>query len=137
MKKSVLFALLFSVVAAASARAAHVEPLQNQLYQCYYSNQTMGESDPGFSRFTWNYMNTADQKRGIEVFDVSWGTDNRKVTFAKPVDYPVSPYGPYTVWEFTISPYGPQCKRAAAKYNGLQIELSECSDGHSRVCYAW
>lgn len=136
MKKVALFALLFTALTAA-AQAAHVEPLQNRVYQCYYANPTMGETDGGFSRFTWNYMNTADQKRGIESYDVVAGyTENRKVTFAKPVDY-TSSGGPYTVWELTFNPYGPQCKRAAVRYNGGQIEASECSDGHSRVCYLW
>lgn len=132
MKKVVLFGLLFAAVAV-SAQAAHVEPLPNTYYKCWYVNPTMGESNPGFSRFTWNYMDTTEQKRGIEYYDVTGYTENRKVTFAKPADGGTI-YNPNTTWEFTINPSGPQCKKAKVSYSGSQIDFSECTDGHSRFC---
>ncbi|HEX9941266.1 MAG TPA: hypothetical protein VGG03_04560 [Thermoanaerobaculia bacterium] len=132
MKKVVLFALLFAAVAASAY--AVTPPLENRLYKCDYTNPTMGEVDPGFSRFDFIYLDTPTDKRGIEYFDATWGQDNRKVTFAKPVDGNSFLYGPFTTWEFTINPYGPQCKRAAVLFGGHRIDFSDCSDGHSRIC---
>lgn len=133
MKKVVLFALLFAAVVTASAQAAHVEPLQNTLYKCWYTNPPMQELNGGFSRFVWVYMNTTEQKRGIEYFDTTWGLDNRKVTFAKPVDGG-PPYNPITTWEFTINPSGPQCKQTIVRFSGSRIDFNDCTDGSSRVC---
>jgi hypothetical protein len=127
-----MLALLFAVVAA-SAQAI-TPPLENYLYKCSYTNPTMGEKNPGFSRFVWVYRNQPADKRGIEYFDALWGQDNRKVTFAKPVDKNSFLYGPFTVWEFTVNPAGPQCKWAAVLFGGHRIDFSDCSDGHSRIC---
>jgi opacity protein-like surface antigen len=132
MKKMILFALLFATVAA-SAQAAHVQPLRNVLYQCRYTNPS-GEASPGFSRFDWIYMDSSELKQGIEYFDTTnWGQDNRKMTFAKPVDGNSFLYGPYTTWESTIK-YGRQCTNTAVLFGGHRIDFSQCSDGSSRTC---
>ncbi len=134
MKRIVLFSLLFAAVAA-SAQTAHVAPLQNRVYECRYTNPTMGETNPSASTFKFIYMNTPDSKRGIEDFKATRGQDNRKFTFAKPVDsYDPIFYAPMTTWEFTINPSGPQCRKTDVRFGGYRIDFKNCSDGHSRVC---
>jgi hypothetical protein len=131
MKKMVLFTLLFAAVAGA-AQAAHVQPLRNVTYKCVYTNPTI-EANPGFSQFDWIYMDSSELKQGIEYFDATWGPDNRKMTFAKPVDGNSFLYGPFTKWESTIK-YGPQCQNTSVLFGGHRIDFSQCSDGSSRTC---
>jgi hypothetical protein len=135
MKRIALFSLLLAAVAATSAHAAHVAPLQNRVYECWYTHPTMGETNPSASTFKFIYMNTSESKRGIEDFTATWGQDNRKFTFAKPVDG-YHPYFqiPMTTWEFTINPSGPQCRKTEVVFGGYRIDFKDCSDGHSRVC---
>lgn len=139
MKKVVLFALLLAAVAA-SVHAQAMAPLANRNYVCDYTNPTMGEVDYGISSFRFIYLNTPTDKRGIEDFDATWGKDNRKVTFAKPVDrYKPDIYGNWvlfaTDWEFTVNPSGPQCKFTRVTNWGGRISFQQCSDGHSRICW--
>ena len=134
MKKVVLFALLLAA-AVASVHAQSMPPLENRYYYCDYTNPTGGEQDPGLSRFRFVYLNTPTDKRGIEDFQATWGWDNRKIVFAKPLDI-VSPlYGYGTRWEFTINPSGPQCKNTSVFYGGALILFKSCSDGHTRTCW--
>lgn len=141
MKKVVLFALLAAATSALSAAHAQTyPPLQSHSYTCTYTNPTFGEKSPGASVFSFVYLNTATQKSGIEYFDTIHGyQDNRKVTFAKPVDrYRVDPRtGEWvlwaTDWEFTINPSGPQCN-ARVSNGSLTINFTGCTDGSSRYC---
>jgi hypothetical protein len=137
MKKVVMFALLFAAVAAMSASAQTPPPLQplaNHLYYCDYTNPSMGESDPGTSSFSFIYTNTTSLKQGIEYYDVPGRTENRKVTFAKPVNHYYQGVVTWTDWEFTINPSGPQC---AARVTNGGISFTNCTDGSSRSCYAF
>jgi hypothetical protein len=87
MKKVVLFALLLAVASTLTVHAQAMPPLQSHTYTCNYTNPTFGELSGGRSTFSFIYLNTASQKSGIEVFDTIHGyQDNRKVTFAKPMD---------------------------------------------------
>ena len=133
MKRIALFALLLAA-AAVSAQAAHVAPLQSTTYKCWYTNPPLGSANPGFSSFSFIYMNTTEQKRGIEYYDATWGPDNRKMTFAKPVDKTSFYVGPYTTWEFTFNPSGPQCKQTDVLFGGNRIDFLDCTDGHQRTC---
>jgi hypothetical protein len=130
MKKVILFALLSAVTSALSAaHAQSYPPLQSHSYTCTYSNPTFGESSPGTSIFSFVYLNTSTQMSGIESFDtIHHYQDNRKVTFAKPVDRYRA-----TDWEFTINPSGPQCN-ARVSNDGFTITFSGCTDGSSRYC---
>jgi hypothetical protein len=141
MKKLFVFALLFAAVAGAAQ--AYVEPTPNQDYYCDYVNPPAPSADPGLSFFT--ITRSLDPSglpiwRGTEYFDATWGgTDNRKVTFAKPANmyFPdLNKVG--TRWEFTINPSGPQCKSTDIVndgYGGQDIYFRNCTDGHTRVCH--
>ncbi|HEY7216571.1 MAG TPA: hypothetical protein VIC28_18265 [Thermoanaerobaculia bacterium] len=137
MKRIVLFALLFAVTAAVAQ--ARVEPIWGAPYACYYSNYTGNATNGGTSvwvdtgRF---YPGDGTQLliRCRESFDTSYGGDTYKCAWAKPVDG-YNPYsGSFTTWEYTFT-YGPQCKNTVVKYWGTQISFSNCTDGHSRICY--
>lgn len=135
MKKAVVFALLFGT--AAVAAEARVYPKCNTYYRCTYTNYPDPIRNPGFSIFTDCVGANTDFIRGIEKYEVPYltGWDNKKFTFAKPVDsYDPYSYLPMTTWEFTHNPYGPQCKRTEVMFNGQRIDFENCTDGHSRVC---
>ncbi len=133
MKKVVLFALL---IAAASTMSAHayLAPSPTYTYNCDYTNATMHEKDPGFS--TFGVSNTSIGLQGIEQFQalfngqVIW--DNRKVTFAKPVNHLYMHEIIWTDWEFTVNPSGPQCN--ARVFDDGSISFTACTDGSSRTC---
>lgn len=145
MKKAVLFALLFAVAGVAQA---YYEPIPNVYYYCNYGVPLPPSTDPGFSLFSINRSidpgGVLPWWRGIEYFDASVGgtfyTDNRKVTFAKPVNMTFPALGGRwgTRWEFTINPGGPQCKNTDIVYDSYgtqEIHFRNCTDGHTRVCY--
>ncbi len=145
MKKVVLFALLVAVTAGIAE--ARVNPLCNVNYRCYYSNSPIPVPNPSFSTFG-SCANYTYLIRGIEQFQRYYQgnviLDNRKFTFGNDPndptrqDYIDPTYGTWaTDWEFTINPEGPQCKRATVTLYGQVIRFKECSDGHSRTCYAW
>jgi len=138
MKRIVLFALLFAVTAAAAQ--AHVEPIWGAPYTCYYSNYTGNATNGGTSvwvdtgRF---YPGDGTQLliRCLESFDTSYGGDTYKCSWAKPVTSRDPYFRLFTTWEFTFGPSGPQCKKTVVRYEGAQISFSNCTDGHSRICY--
>jgi hypothetical protein len=145
MKKVVLFALLAVVAAAASAHAQYMAPLAGtgHYYSCTYTNTHLHEvngADGGFSRFDIYPTSSAnDDYQGSEVFLATYGPDRRKVTFAKPVNiYFTNAQGQEvwrgTRWEFTINPYGPQCKNTVVRDWGSSISFTDCTDGSSRSC---
>ncbi len=133
MKRIVLFALLFAVTTVASAAAFHT-PSWGEDYTCTYTNPPY-PSVNGISTFvkTSTQYDAAGNPihRGIEYYDASYGTENRKFTFAKPVNMY---YGLFTRWEFTIGPSGPQCKKTDVYGWGQTIYFIDCGDGHSRTC---
>jgi len=134
MKKAVLFALLFAVVAGAASATSFHTPTWNADYTCTYTNPPY-PSINGLSTF----VNTSTQYdgagnpiyRGIEYYDASYGLENRKFTFAKPVNMYS---GLFTRWEFTLNPYGPQCKQTDVYGGGQTIYFNNCTDGHTRRC---
>lgn len=142
MKKIVLFTLLLSTVAAASAHAQAMAPKADRYYSCNYTNPSMGELDPGWSKFRFIYQNTPTLKRGIDIYEVPYGAgfDNRKATFAKPLDrYRFNiQTGEYvlwaTKWEFTLDANGIQCTNTLVTEWGDHLSFQSCSDGHSRSC---
>jgi hypothetical protein len=138
MKKMILFALLLAVVAAsASAQVSYVKPKCNVAYKCYYENYPDPITNGGLSIFGDCVWVRSDFLRGIEQYQVPYGNkwDGRMFAFAKPVNGPDPYYGqPMTTWEFTINPYGPQCKRTEVMFGGDHIEFKDCTDGHARYC---
>lgn len=134
MKKVVLFALLFAAVVVSAQAQSFNTPSWGEDYTCTYTNPPY-PSVNGLSTF----VKTSTQYdasgnpiyRGIEYFDTSYGTDNRKLTFAKPVHMY---YGLFTRWEFTINPGGPQCKNTDVHGWGHMIYFNNCTDGHTRQC---
>lgn len=142
MKKPFLFALLFAAIAGAAH--AYTEPIPNVAYWCDYVKPLSPAKDPGFSWFTLPRSYDPDGRpmfRGSETFtSVLGGTDGRKATFAKPVNMRFLNLGfdvKGTRWEFTIGPYGPQCKQTDVINDpdgGQTIYFNDCTDGHSRTC---
>lgn len=139
MKKSVLFALLVVLTAGAGVAQTYHHPTANVDYSCDYTGTPPNSAAAwGLSLFSISLSTDASGKpiwRGIEYYDATYGGDNRKVTFAKPSPktwYPGWGWG--TRWEFTINPYGPQCKYTDVINNGALIFFAGCTDGHSRTC---
>lgn len=147
MKKVVLFALLAAATANVAAAEVYMEPLPGAVYHCDYGTPLPPSKDPGDSVF--DITRSLDPSglpifRGIEYFDgkLPNGTvylDNRKVTFAKPLNlYRLTPQGEWvldrTRWEFTINPGGPQCTNTLVREWGHRIIFGSCSDGHTRTC---
>jgi len=137
MKKLVAFGLLFAT--AALAAQAYVTPLPYR-YRCDYNFSIQGATDPGYSYFTVSGDPTL--LRGTEDYTVTGGWDHRKIAFAKPVDHRVpNPEPPPvyiidgTTYEFTINPYGPQCKNTLVTNGGYTIYFDDCTDGHRRTCW--
>ncbi len=152
MKKVVLSALLLATVAVSASAEIYrgndgvnySGPDRNQRYSCTWTNYSGSAVTPGYSYWTWTavYLNGADGKpmpRGTEHFlaENRYGQrfeEGYKATWAKPVNR-TDQYGlPYTEWEYTFNPYGPQCRKANVYFNAFQLVFSECSDGHSRTC---
>ena len=139
MKKVVLFGMLFAALTGIAY--AYTEPIPNVDYWCDYVNAPYPSADPGDSWFA--ITRSLDPSglpiwRGIETFtSVLGGTDQRKVTFAKPANQFFPGLGWGTRWEFTINPSGPQCKFTDVVNNayGQTIYFNNCTDGHSRTCY--
>lgn len=147
MRRVLLLALAgLALAQAAAADHGHMAPIDGATYRCTY-NPVLGNSkNPGESVFDINpAISTTELLRGIEYYQALWpnGTvfiDNRKFTFAKPVDrYRQRPQDPEPVhfatdWELTINPGGPQCTFTRVLDEGLTIRFRSCSDGHSRDC---
>lgn len=129
--------LLLAVAPAASATSFHT-PSFGADYSCSYTNPPYPSID-GLSTFvlTSTQYDAAGNPiyRGIEYFDASFGTDNRKFTFAKPVNHPPTGTPVFTRWELTINPGGPQCKNTDVYGWGQSINFTNCTDGHTRYCY--
>ena len=148
MKKSASFVLLLLIVGmATAANAAHVNPLFGQPYYCDYSpGPWTTEADPGISAFannpTWINPELVYGIEGFESTVVGW--DNRKIAFAKPVDWcgiqdPDCRYSDTpirTSWEFTIKD-GVQCKDTRVSNNGRRIVYLQCTNGKTRTCNAF
>jgi hypothetical protein len=132
MKRIALFALLL-VAAAAAQAATYNTPTWGADYSCSYTNPPY-PSVNGLSTFVLTSTQQDDQMRpihrSIEYYDASYGLENRKVTFAKPVNM----YGTlFTRWEYTIL-NGPQCKNTDVYGWGSTIYFNNCTDGHTRQC---
>ncbi len=153
MKKVVLSALLLAAVAvSASAEIYPVNgvnysgPNRGQAYSCTYTNYSgpaVDGADGGSSSWTLavSALGGKPLLRGTEHFQATdpYGQtfqEGYKATWAKPVNDtdPVSQQ-PYTWWEYTFNPYGPQCKRVGVYFNAFKLTFKECSDGHSRTCW--
>ena len=136
-KKIALSALLLAVACVTAASAANFHtPTWNADYTCTYTNPPYPSVD-GLS--TWvlqstQYVNNDPIYRTIEYYDASYGTENRKATFAKPVNTYYGTTVLFTTWEFTINPYGPQCKKTDVYGWGKTIYFNNCTDGHTRRC---
>jgi hypothetical protein len=146
MKKAVLFALLIAVTAGAAQAYPFHEPIPNVDYYCDYTGTPPSQAaDPGLSLFSITRSidpgGVLPWWRGTEYFDATWAPgawDGRKVVFAKPVNMWITGKGYGTRWEFTINPYGPQCKATDIVndgYGGQTIYFGGCTDGHTRTCY--
>jgi hypothetical protein len=144
MKRTALLALLLAVasVNAAFAYGPFHTPTWYADYTCSYTNPPY-PSVNGLSTFvpsSTQYDASGNPIfRDIEYYDASYNgttvvTENRKITFAKPVNTTVGSTILYTTWEFTINPSGPQCKRAVVSGWGAAIDFSNCTDGHTRHC---
>ena len=136
LKKTVLFALLLAVANAAFAAGPFHTPTWGADYTCDYTNPPYPSVD-GLSTFvlgsTQNDAAGNPIHRAIEYYDASYGWENRKVTFAKPVNtyWGSTPY--VTTWEYTML-NGPQCKQTDVTGWGKFIYFSNCTDGHMRRC---
>ena len=138
--KTVLLSVLLLAAGAASAHAQYMAPLSGRYYSCTYTNTHLHEldgADGGFSRF--NLTGPVDYLQGTETFLATYGPDQRKVTFAKPLNIiTTNPKGEQvwhgTRWEFTINPNGPQCKNTVVRDWGYSISFQNCTDGSSRIC---
>ena len=124
MKRIALFALLLVVAGAAHAFTFP----RTTPYYCYYYDQNGSYIGEGSSTFA--ISGSPSLQRGIEYYSFNGVSDNRRITFAKPVDLT----GGGTRWEFTINPSGPQCKNTDI-YSSY-INFANCTDGHSRFCWA-
>lgn len=131
--KKVLLALLIAATSTVSAHA-YLAPSSTYTYHCDYTNQTMHEEDNGSS--TFDISSTSIGLQGTEYFQAIFNgqviTDNRRVTFAKPVNHLYMHEILWTDWEFTVNPSGPQCN-ARVSYDG-SITFTACTDGSSRYC---
>jgi len=149
MKKVVLSALLLAAVAMSASAEIYVGnngvsyngPNRGQLYNCTYTNYSGSAINPGYSYWTLTVFQDASGKpmpRGTEYFQAPTqsGWDGYKATWAKPVNK-IDPltYTTFTEWEYTFNPYGPQCLKAGVFFNAFKLTFSQCSDGHSRVCW--
>jgi hypothetical protein len=139
MKRIALFALLLAAVAGAASAQPPINyqtPTWGADYSCSYTNPPY-PSVNGISTFVLTSTQYDDQMRpihrSIEYYDASYGLENRKVTFAKPVNMS-NMYGtPFTRWEYTIL-NGPQCKNTDVYGWGNTIYFRNCTDGHTRQC---
>lgn len=122
-KKSLLLTL--TLAAAALSAEARTLPVPDQAHVCYYyqNGYYIGQ---GISKF--DVSGNLDLQRGIEYWTLNNQTDNRRVTFAKPVDKTDGS----TSWEFTAN-YDHQCKNAQAY--GYAIFFRQCSNGQERDCW--
>lgn len=149
MRRTLLLALLgLALAQAAAAHPDHIRPVDGVRYQCWYWNDNSNAKNPGFSIFDIQAVyQDGHLLRGIEFYDAllpngTQFTDNRKFSFAKPVDIKGwDEYGNWVVvetrWEFTFNPSGPQCTLTRVDWEGSRIRFRNCSDGHSRDCYLY
>jgi hypothetical protein len=135
MKKAVLFALMLAAALSAHAATYHT-PTWGADYTCTYTNPPYPSVD-GISTFVLTSTQYDAQGRpiyrAIEYYDASYGPENRKVTFAKPVNRYIGTTLLNTTWEFTIL-NGPQCKQTDIYGWGKTIYFNDCTDGHTRRC---
>lgn len=134
MKKIILSALLLAFGAAATAHAAITYPRTGVDFICDYTNYSGPAADGGLS---WWERRSAVGSNPFYTYEhflladgVTW--ENYKATWAKPV--PIDNYGK-TQWEFTFL-NGPQCKNTVVFPGGSVISFGNCTDGHTRFCYA-
>ncbi len=143
MKRIALSALLLAVVSvnAAFANGPFHTPTWGADYSCSYTNPPY-PSVNGLSTFVQTSMqvDTGGNPiyRAIEYYDASYNgttrvTENRRVTFAKPVNTTYGTSILFTTWEFTIA-NGPQCKQTEVSGWGQTINFGNCTDGHTRHC---
>jgi hypothetical protein len=128
-RKIAAFALLLAAVSAFAAPAAHATYVvagPSHTYRCYFYSDTaflgLGTSRfdvPGAGSINW----------GIEYFKNPGMSfeDNRRVAFAKPVEFPG-----WTQWEYTIV-NASQCKDT--RVSPGQVLLYDCTDHLHRECF--
>jgi hypothetical protein len=131
MKKIVLCAAL--LIAAAGAAHAVTPPSLGVWYNCDYTNYSGLADDPGYSKWTIQAPSSATLIHTYETFTVPYSpyTDQQKMTWAWKQDLS---YG-RSLWEATVNPGGPQCKKTIVSASGSTITFNDCTDGHSRVCW--
>jgi hypothetical protein len=136
MKKVVLFALLLAATVTVASAASFQAPTWGADYTCTYTNPPY-PSVNGLSTFvlqsTQYDASSRPIYRTIEYYDASYGPENRKVTFAKPVNTVYGGYILSTTWESTML-NGPQCKKTEIYGWGATIYFNDCTDGHTRRC---
>lgn len=152
--RKILFFALVALVTTAAAQAQTHEPTFNAQYGCTYSNNSPWTNEVvvgAWSIFTQRNP-IGSILYGTEIYraNTSTGQDNRKIAFAKPVDFcrvPGQPGladcdDPYAIvvrtkWELTIKD-GVQCTNTVVTDWGRHINFSGCSNGKSRTCVrAW
>lgn len=136
--KSLVTAAVLALTVSTAAHAVHLRPIQGATYRCDYYNYHGLANDPGYSSFAITLEQLGgDLLRGIETFSVSYGTgtDQQKLSLAKPLDFYYGPGYFGTRWEFTVNPGGPQCKNTEVVAQGAFINFNDCTDGHSRSCW--
>lgn len=153
MKKLSTFALLLLAFAATAAHAGDThKPLFRQPYNCDYSpGPWTTERDPGLTAFgseQWfdtNGDGQLDLVYAIEGFETATIFDNRRIAFAKPVNFcgihDPGCHDPDSVvlrtkWEYTIA-NGIQCKDTWVSDFGRRIAFGGCTNGKTRVCTAY
>jgi len=125
-KKTLATAALALVLAAGASQAVTLPLAPPTTYNC-----SGGSTATGGETSTFEISQVNDNLwRGIESFTQGGRNDQRKIAFAKPV---VSGPGS-TSWEYTINPYGPQCKATDVLYGGVVIRFGTCTDGSTRTC---
>ncbi|HSS79461.1 MAG TPA: hypothetical protein VLV54_22260 [Thermoanaerobaculia bacterium] len=140
MMRIAVIALLFAAVAGAAQAQTYYPLSQGHAFTCIYTNPSFHETNGGLSVFSIGPSSIL--MRGIEGFESDLvGFDNRKVTFAKPLDIII--HGIHgdrllgTRWEFTINPFGPQCSALVKDFGIAQvITFTQCTDGSARTCQA-
>lgn len=127
--------VLLSVPSIASAATYHT-PTWGADYACSYVNPPYPRVD-GLSTFVLQSTQLDPLQRPIhrtfEYFDASYGLENNKATFAKPVNKLFNMVIVYTRWEFTLL-NGPQCTKTDVYNWGETIVFDGCSDNHRRTC---
>jgi hypothetical protein len=134
-----VFAFALLLVPAMASAVTYNTPTWGAVYSCDYTVAPYPRID-GISVFALQSTQTdalgRPIHRSIEYFDATYGTENYKATWAKPVNKTTVHGVPYTNWELSFL-NGAQCTKADVYFSGLTLVLDGCSDGTYRVCYRY